>query len=142
MIWLPAWRCQSVYGLGRLRCLWLESGVGLRCRVDDESDLEIVAECRDGKSAIALIKREKPDLVFLDIQMPEVDGFGVIAALQPEHLPLTIFVTAYDRYAMKAFEVHALDYLLKPVDKGRLSEALDHARKQLSHPSEAMFQSR
>jgi len=114
----------------------------LRRLLDDEPDLEIVAECSDGKSAIALIKREKPDLVFLDIQMPEVDGFGVIAALQPEHLPLTIFVTAYDRYAMKAFEVHAVDYLLKPVDKGRLSEALDHARKQLSHPSEAMFQKR
>jgi hypothetical protein len=69
-----------------------------------------------------------------------VDGFGVIAALQGEHVPLTIFVTAYDKYAMKAFEVHALDYLLKPVGKDRLSEALGHARKQLSHPSEATFQ--
>src|SRR5271157_3336964 len=115
----------------------------LRRLLEEEPDVDIVAECGDGKSAIALIKREKPDLVFLDIQMPEVDGFGVIAALQPEHhLPLTIFVTAYDRYAMKAFEVHALDYLLKPVAKDRLSEALGHARKQLQHPSEAMFQRR
>ena len=109
----------------------------------------------DGKSAIALIKREKPDLVFLDIQMPEIDGFGVVAALRDAAgsatnggglggawMPLTIFVTAYDRYAMKAFEVHALDYLLKPVAKDRLSEALGNARKQLQNPSEAMFQRR
>src|SRR5271166_2572060 len=113
----------------------------LRSLIDEEPDLEIVAECGDGKSAIALIKREKPDLVFLDIQMPEVDGFGVVTALK-EQMPLTIFVTAYDRYAMKAFEVHALDYLLKPVGKERLSEALGHARKQLQHPSEGMFQRR
>jgi len=113
----------------------------LRRLMEDESDLEIVAECADGKSAITTIKREKPDLVFLDVQMPEVDGFGVVAALK-EEMPLTIFVTAYDRYAMKAFEVHALDYLLKPVTQERLSEALDHARKQLQHPSEAMFQRR
>jgi len=113
----------------------------LRTLLDDESDIEIVAECGDGKSAVALIKREKPDLVFLDIQMPEIDGFGVVSALR-DHMPLTIFVTAYDRYAMKAFEVHALDYLLKPVAKERLAEALGHARKQLQHPSEAGFQRR
>ncbi|HSY14022.1 MAG TPA: LytTR family DNA-binding domain-containing protein [Verrucomicrobiae bacterium] len=114
----------------------------LRSLLEEEPDIEIVAECGDGKSAVATIKREKPDLVFLDIQMPETDGFGVVSALRDEHMPLTIFVTAYDRYAMKAFEVHALDYLLKPVVKERLSEALDHARKQLQHPSEAMFQQR
>src|SRR5271157_3775455 len=114
----------------------------LRSLLQEEPDLEVVAECGDGKTAIALIKQEKPDLVFLDIQMPEVDGLGVVAALQRDHLPLTIFVTAYDRYAMKAFEVHALDYLLKPVGKERLSEALDHARKQLQHPSEGLFQRR
>src|SRR5271165_5621616 len=114
----------------------------LRSLLQEEPDLEVVAECGDGKTAISLIKQEKPDLVFLDVQMPEVDGFGVIAALQDEHVPLTIFVTAYDKYAMKAFEVHALDYLLKPVGKDRLSEALGHARKQLLHPSEATFQRR
>jgi len=114
----------------------------LRGLLEDEPDLEIVAECGDGKSAIALIKREKPDLVFLDIQMPEVDGFGAVSALRDQPMPLTIFVTAYDRYAMKAFEVHALDYLLKPVAKDRLSEALEHARKQLQQPSEATFQRR
>ena len=114
----------------------------LRSLLQDEPDLQIVAECGDGNSAIALIKKEKPDLVFLDVQMPEVDGFGVVSALRRDHLPLTVFVTAYDRYAMKAFEVHALDYLLKPVGKERLSEALEHARKQLVHPSETMFQRR
>ncbi len=114
----------------------------LRSLLQEEPDLEIVAECGDGKSAISTIKREKPDLVFLDIQMPEIDGFGVVSALRAEQMPLTIFVTAYDRYAMKAFEVHALDYLLKPVVKQRLSEALDHARKQLQQPSEGMFQRR
>jgi len=114
----------------------------LRSLLEEEPDLEIVAECGDGKSAIAAIRREKPDLVFLDIQMPEVDGFGVVQALKDEFLPLTIFVTAYDRYAMKAFEVHALDYLLKPVGKERLSEALEHARRQLQQPSEGHFQRR
>ena len=114
----------------------------LRSMIETEPDMEVVAECADGKSAIATIKREKPDLVFLDIQMPEVDGFGVVSALRNGSMPLTIFVTAYDRYAMKAFEVHALDYLLKPVAKERLNEALDHARRQLQHPSEGMFQKR
>jgi two-component system, LytTR family, response regulator len=115
----------------------------LRSLLQEEPDLEIVAECGDGNSAIALIQREQPDLVFLDVQMPEVDGFGVVEELEKYGmLPLTIFVTAYDRYAMRAFEVHALDYLLKPVNKQRLAEALDHARKQLMHPSEAMFQKR
>jgi len=115
----------------------------LRGLLETEPDLAIVAECGDGRSAIAAIEREQPDLVFLDIQMPEVDGFGVVEALEKQgRLPLTIFVTAYDRYAMRAFEVHALDYLLKPVDQERLAEALGHARKQLQHPSEAMFQKR
>src|SRR5450631_124764 len=105
----------------------------LRSLLQEEPDLEIVAECGDGNSAIALIQREQPDLVFLDVQMPEVDGFGVVEELEKHGiLPLTIFVTAYDRYAMRAFEVHALDYLLKPVNKERLSEALGHARRQLA----------
>src|ERR1700742_1487600 len=102
----------------------------LRSLLEEEEDLEIVAECGDGKSAIATIERERPDLVFLDIQMPEVDGFGVVQELQST-MPLTIFVTAYDRYAMKAFEVHALDYLLKPVGKERLKAAVERARGQL-----------
>lgn len=114
----------------------------LRNLLQDEPDVEIVAECSDGSTAISLIRDEKPDLVFLDIQMPETDGFGVIAELGPDEMPLAIFVTAYDRYAMKAFEVHALDYLLKPVGKERLRESLDHARRQLTQPSNAAFHRR
>jgi two-component system LytT family response regulator len=113
----------------------------LRSLLEEEPDLEIVAECGDGKSAIATIRRERPDLVFLDIQMPEVDGFGVVQELLDD-MPLTIFVTAYDRYAMKAFEVHALDYLLKPVGKERLKQAVDRARRQLEHPPDGTFQRR
>jgi two-component system LytT family response regulator len=113
----------------------------LRSLLEEETDLEIVAECGDGKSAIATIQREQPDLVFLDIQMPEVDGFGVVQELR-DAMPLTIFVTAYDRYAMKAFEVHALDYLLKPVGKERLTGAVNRARRQLQHPPDGTFQRR
>jgi len=113
----------------------------LRGLLEEEPDLEVVAECGDGKSAVATIRRERPDLVFLDIQMPEVDGFGVVQELLDD-MPLTIFVTAYDRYAMKAFEVHALDYLLKPVGKDRLKQAVDHARRQLQHPPDGTFQRR
>ena len=109
----------------------------LRRLLEDEPDLQIVAECGDGKSAIALIKQEKPDLVFLDVQMPEVDGFGVVAALQGEHVPLTIFVTAYDRYAMRAFEVHALDYLLKPVERSAWRRRWVMRVSNCSHPAEA-----
>ena len=114
----------------------------LRSLLQEEPELEIVAECGDGNSAVAAILREKPDLVFLDIQMPGFDGFSVVKGVMEIEPPLFVFVTAYDRYAMRAFEVHALDYLLKPVNKERLGEALDHARKQLLHPSEAMFQKR
>jgi len=113
----------------------------LRSLLEEEPDLQVVAECGDGKSAIATIRRERPDLVFLDIQMPEIDGFGVVQELLDD-MPLTIFVTAYDRYAMKAFEVHALDYLLKPVGKERLTQAVEHARRQLQHPPDGTFQRR
>ena len=113
----------------------------LRSLLEEEPELEIVAECGDGKSAISTIRRERPDLVFLDIQMPEVDGFGVVQELLDD-MPLTIFVTAYDRYAMKAFEVHALDYLLKPVGGDRLKQAVERARRQLQHPPDGTFQRR
>lgn len=93
-------------------------------------DVEVVAECASGPEAIEVIAREKPDLVFLDIQMPEMDGFEVLQALGDE-LPAVIFVTAFDRYAVRAFEVHALDYLLKPFKPARLEAALERARKTL-----------
>ena len=94
-----------------------------------EADIEIVDECLSGSEAVALIERHAPELVFLDIQMPEMNGFDVLKALNPRHLPVIIFVTAYDRYAIRAFEVHALDYLLKPFDEERFHAALDRARE-------------
>ncbi len=100
----------------------------LRKLLQAEPDIEIVGECADGKEAVALANAEQPDLIFLDIQMPELDGFGVVAGLEGEPLPAVIFVTAYDRFALKAFEVHALDYLLKPFDRERFQKALARAR--------------
>ena len=98
----------------------------------DEDDLEVVGQARNGQEAVEKIDAEKPDLVFLDVQMPEVDGFGVIRALGAENMPHVIFVTAYDQYALQAFEVNALDYLLKPFDQERFHVALSRARAQLS----------
>ena len=95
-------------------------------------DIEIVGECGDGASAVEAIRELKPDIVLLDVQMPELDGFGVVQALGAETLPAIIFVTAYDRYALRAFDVHALDYVLKPVDQERLLLALDRARTRIT----------
>jgi two-component system LytT family response regulator len=94
-----------------------------------EPDIEIVAQCGNGQEAIDAYHRHKPDLLFLDIQMPEINGFDVLQHLQA-HLPLPgiIFITAYDEFALRAFEFHALDYLLKPYDRERFSKAVSHAR--------------
>ncbi|HJU90124.1 MAG TPA: LytTR family DNA-binding domain-containing protein [Gemmatimonadaceae bacterium] len=96
-----------------------------------EPDVDVVAECSDGREAIATIRQHQPDLVFLDVQMPEIDGFGVLQALDPQQVPLVIFTTAYDQYAVRAFEVHALDYLVKPFDPERFRSAFQRARDQL-----------
>jgi two-component system LytT family response regulator len=93
--------------------------------------ISIVAECADGESAVAAIAREAPDLVFLDIQMPELDGFGVLEALGAARLPGVVFVTAFDEYAVRAFEAGALDYLLKPVTPERFESALARASDRL-----------
>lgn len=98
-----------------------------------ETDLEIIGECADGRTAVETIRRERPDLVFLDVQMPELDGFAVLAALQGETLPAVVFVTAYDQFAVKAFEVHAQDYILKPFDRERLQTALQRVRDRIQH---------
>ena len=97
----------------------------------DEADVEVIGEAGDGGEAVAAIRAEKPDLVFLDVQMPVLDGFGVLEALGEENLPAVIFVTAYDRYALRAFEYNALDYLLKPFDRERFKKALERARAHL-----------
>jgi two-component system LytT family response regulator len=104
----------------------------LRRLLADHADVTIVAECGDGASAVQAIELATPDLVLLDIQMPELDGFDVLQALETPRLPEIIFVSAFDRYALKAFEVHALDYVLKPVEADRLGEALSHARVRLT----------
>lgn len=104
---------------------------GLKLRLDALDDIEVVGSCRNGREAIQKIKEEKPDLVFLDIQMPGLDGFAVVKALVGSYMPQIIFVTAFDQYALKAFETHAVDYLLKPVDEDRLQEAVEHARDNI-----------
>jgi len=97
----------------------------------DEPDLEVVGQCSNGRDAVAAIKRFSPDLVFLDVQMPRMDGFAVLAELPADCMPLVVFVTAFDQHAIRAFEVHALDYLLKPFEYDRLRVAVQHARTQL-----------
>ena len=92
-----------------------------------EPDTDVVAACADGEEAVEAIREHAPDLVLLDIQMPRLDGFEVVAALGEAHQPAVIFVTAHDQYAVRAFEVHAFDYLLKPVDRDRLREAMEWA---------------
>jgi two-component system LytT family response regulator len=110
---------------------------GVRLLLEGDPEIEVVGEPGNGRDALAAIKRVKPDLVFLDVQMPEMNGFEVLAALPAEQLPAVIFVTAFDRYALRAFEVHALDYLLKPFDDERFADALARAKRQLklSHVS-------
>jgi two-component system LytT family response regulator len=103
----------------------------IRRLLKHDADVEIVAECSNGKEAAAMIRQEKPDLVFLDVQMPEMDGFAVLDAVGLEHLPEIIFTTAYESYAIRAFELHALDYLLKPFDQVRFKAAMKHAKERL-----------
>ncbi len=94
-------------------------------------DFAVVGECANGREAVSAIRHHAPDLVFLDVQMPDLDGFGVLKALSADRLPVVVFVTAYDQYAVKAFEFHALDYLLKPFDDERFEKTLEWARAHL-----------
>ncbi len=96
-------------------------------------DVLIVAEAESGKEAVAAIERERPDLALLDLQMPELDGLGVVRLLKKSQMPLIAFVTAYDEYAVRAFEMNAVDYLLKPVEKTRLREAINRAQERVEH---------
>lgn len=102
-----------------------------------EADVEIAGEAADGEQAVELIERLAPDLLFLDIQMPRLDGFGVIASVGVDAVPVVVFVTAYDEHALRAFEVHALDYLLKPFAPSRFARVLARARQQLAAGSTA-----
>lgn len=98
----------------------------------DEADVEIVGECTNGKEALSAIKKFSPDLVFLDIQMPEMNGFQVLQSIGASQMPAVIFATAYDQYAIQAFDVHALDYLLKPFNRERFRKAIERVREQIS----------
>jgi two-component system, LytTR family, response regulator len=96
-----------------------------------QADVEIVGEAESGVEAVRLIETARPDIAFLDLQMPELDGIGVVRLVKKKHLPLVVFVTAYEEYALRAFELNAVDYLLKPVSAARLGEALQRARERL-----------
>jgi two-component system LytT family response regulator len=96
-----------------------------------DEEIEIVAECANGREAVLAIEKLKPELVFLDVQMPQMGGFDVVRAIGAEQMPTTIFVTAYDEFALRAFEVNALDYLLKPFDEDRLEKAVRRAKQEI-----------
>jgi len=94
--------------------------------------VDVIGECGDGESAVSAIRERKPDLVFLDVQMPEMDGFQVLSEVGANEMPVTIFVTAYDRYALRAFDANAIDYLLKPIGKERFERALTRAKHRIA----------
>jgi len=124
----------------KIRTLIVDDERLSRKRISDllaeEAGCELIGECGNGIEALDVIRREKPDLLFLDVQMPQMDGFQVLEAIADMTLPVVIFVTAYDEYAVRAFEVHALDYLLKPFDSERFQDTLVRARAQLNRMQE------
>ena len=105
---------------------------GIELRLSDHRDFSIVGQCENGREAIAAVTRDKPDLMFLDIQMPGLSGLEVLARLPHESMPMIVFVTAFDRYALNAFEAQALDYLLKPINDVRFNQAVDRVRASFS----------
>jgi two-component system LytT family response regulator len=114
----------------------------IRTLLREDAEVEVVGECVDGRQAIAAVERLKPDLLFLDVQMPEMDGFAVVDAMAAQHMPAIIFVTAYDRYAVQAFEVHALDYLLKSFDRERFQSAVARAKQEIRRSREGALNER
>ena len=109
----------------------------LRTLLQPEPDIQIIGECADGRQAVMAMTEQAPDLVFLDIQMPGLDGMGVLQAMTDRPLPVVVFVTAYDQYALQAFDVHALDYLLKPFTARRFQKALERARAAVARDQSA-----
>jgi len=103
----------------------------VRSLLSGEADVEVVAECANGAQALKATHEHKPDLLFLDVQMPRLDGFEVLEALAPEEIPVVIFLTAHDEHAIRAFEVNALDYLLKPCTEARFKKAVQRAREEI-----------
>ncbi len=121
-----------------------EARLGLRSLLEQDEQIRLVGECSNGDEAVQAIRMKLPDLVLLDVQMPGLNGFDVLRELKSDHMPFVIFVTAYDQYSLKAFDVHAVDYLLKPFTNRRFREAIDQAKfqirsqKDLSHIAERM----
>lgn len=107
----------------------------IREMLKGDGEIEIIGEARNGQEAIEAITTHRPDLVFLDVQMPDMDGFEVLKNLKVKRMPQIIFVTAYDQYAIHAFDVHAVDYLMKPFDRRRFAEAIDHAKNLMNRTS-------
>jgi two-component system LytT family response regulator len=99
--------------------------------LDADPEIEVVGECADGRAAVEAIRKLRPDLIFLDVQMPGMNGFEIIEEVGAEVMPAVIFVTAYDEFALRAFEVHAFDYLLKPFDRERFRKSVEHAKEEL-----------
>ncbi|HKW49914.1 MAG TPA: response regulator [Gemmatimonadaceae bacterium] len=104
---------------------------GVRQLLASQPDIEVVGEARNGRETVHLVRSLHPDLLFLDVQMPELDGFGVLATLGSSALPAVIFVTAYDHFAVRAFDAHALDYLVKPIEEARFIEAIQRTRDRM-----------
>jgi two-component system LytT family response regulator len=105
----------------------------LRQLLGEQPEIEVIGECADGRAAVEAIRKQSPDLIFLDIQMPELNGFEVLEAINAEPMPVIVFVTAHDKFALRAFEVHAVDYLLKPFDRERFESALHRALQQVKY---------
>lgn len=112
----------------------------IRRLLKEETDMTVIGECGDGMSAVQSIKGFSPDLVFLDVQMPEMDGMSVLREIGEGNFPAVVFVTAFDSYAIQAFEVHAVDYLLKPFDRSRFQGALQRVRKRLMEEKQSTLQ--
>lgn len=110
---------------------------GLQLRLEPFEDIEVIATCSNGREAIRTIKTEKPDLVFLDIQMPGFDGFGVVKGVMEIEPPLFVFVTAYEEHAIRAFEANAVNYLMKPVDPDKLADTIERVRQRLAEKKSA-----
>ena len=113
----------------------------LRTVLSEIADIEVVAECSNGKQAVEAVTELEPELIFLDIQMPGMNGFDVIKSLQTEIMPMVVFVTAYDQYAVDAFDLHAVDYVLKPLDSERIARSFDRAIDRLKNDVDRSFKS-
>ncbi len=110
---------------------------GIRTRLESLGGFDVVAECGGGRAAVTAIQAQPLDVVFLDVQMPVVDGFGVVAEVGADRMPAIVFVTAYDQYAVRAFDARAIDYVLKPIDDVRFTQAVDSVRRRLSEAKES-----